>query len=337
MYINKLSDGSITLTAPVMIPGAKDCDYQHGEIPLTTEQISQFAKSYEKYQFIDHEHGLTRNGQKIGVPVNSFLLTEDTTMNTLDGSKTYPSGTWMMTSHLTDEAAIKNALSGGYTGYSVSVFNRERADKYLEALKHDESTPMPTACKTINSGGTALIKDINDPVVLSVSLVKSPCLHDSKFCELNEDEIMTEEVQSFKSKILEAMGMGEAAEVEALKSEVVSLESKIDEMQTAFEAALKAQSEAFEKMLSDALHPVAEKSEEEAPAEEEAPEEPVEETEETETTEEEVEEEATEVEDVAEKGESKAEPVHDNIVAEKSKTTNFYVALGRNYDGTRKL
>ena len=36
------------------------------------------------------------------------------------------------------------------------------------------------------------------------------------------------------------------------------------------------------------------------------------------------------------KGESKAEPVHDNIVAEK-KTQNIYEALGRNPDGTRKL
>ena len=336
MYINKLEDGSIELTAPVMIPGAKDCDWVNGEPPLTKEQISQFAKSYEKYQFIDHEHGLTRNGAKIGVPVNSFLLTDDTTMNTLDGSKTYPSGTWMMTSHLTDEAAIKNALSGGYTGYSVSVFSRDRADQYLEALKTDKDTPLPVACKTINSGGTALIKDITDPVVLSVSLVKSPCLHDSKFCELDGD-IMTDEV-SLKSKILDAMGMSEQAEVEALKSEVLSLEGKIDEMQTSFEAALKSMQESFEAKLTEALTSVsAEKSEE--VTEEEVEEEPVEEepveTEETET-EEEVEEEEAAEEPVAEKGESKAEPVHDNIVAEK-KSTNFYEALGRNYDGTRKL
>ena len=44
MYINKLDDGTITVTAPVMIPGAKDCDYKNGEPPLTQEQIQQFAK-----------------------------------------------------------------------------------------------------------------------------------------------------------------------------------------------------------------------------------------------------------------------------------------------------
>ena len=333
MYINQLSDGTIELTAPVMIPGAKDCDYTNGEPPLNKEQISQFAKTYEKYQFIDHEHGLTRNGKKIGIPVNSFLLTDDTTMNTLDGSKTYPSGTWMMTSHLTDEAAIKNALSGGYTGYSVSVFNRERADKYLEALKHDKDAPIPVACKTINSGGTALIKDIQDPVVLSVSLVKSPCLHDSKFCELDGD-IMTDEVKSMKSKILDAMGMSEQAEVEALKSEVVSLESKIDEMQNDFKEALKTMQEAFEAKLTEALTPVAEKNEEvteevEVEVEEEV--EPVAEKEEVAEAEEEI----VEEEPVAEKGESKAEPIHDNV-AEKTKRVNIYEFMGRNSDGTRR-
>lgn len=340
MYINKLSDGTIELTAPVMIPEAHDCDYQNGETPLTKEQIQKFAKTYEQYKFIDHEHGLTRNGKRIGEPVNSFLLTQDTTMNTQDGSHTYPEGTWMVTSHITDETAIQNALSGGYTGYSASVFTQSRADEYLAALKSNPDKELPCSCKDINSTGNSLIKDVPDPVVLSVSLVKSPCLHDSKFCELDGD-IMTDEV-SMKSKILEAIGMSEQAEVEALKSQVVSLESKIDEMQANFNEALKSMQEAFESSLKEALTPVAEKSEEEPEEEaEEVEEEQVEETtEETveEATEEEVEEEPEEeTEPAAEKGHSKSEPVHDNIEAQKSKPMNIYEALNRNPDGTRKL
>lgn len=341
MQLQKNNDGTLQVTAPVMIPGAKDCDYKNGEPPLTKEQIREFAASYEKYQFIDHEHGLTRNGQKIGVPVKSFLLNQDTNITLLDGStQTYPAGTWMMESLLTDESAVKSALDGEYTGYSVSVFSQDRADQYLEALKTDKDTPLPTACKNISSGGTALIKDVEDPVVLSVSLVKTPCLHDSKFCTL-EDEIMTEEVKSMKSKILEAMGMSEQAEVEALKTEVVDLKATIDEMKTEFAESLKSMQEAFETSLKEALTPVAEKSETEVEVTEEVEVEPVAEKEETEeATEEEVEEEAEEeteeVEPQAEKGESKAEPVHDNLVAEK-KSTNFYEALGRNYNGTRKL
>ena len=344
MYIDKQSDGTINLTAPVMIPGAKDCDYKNGEPPLTTEQIREFAKSYENYQFIDHEHGLTKNGVKIGTPVKSFLLSEATTMTTKDGAKTYPEGSWFITTHLTDEDAINTALEGGYTGYSASVFSKNRADEYLAALKNDKDTPLPTACKSISSGGTALIKDVPNPVVLSVSLVKTPCLHDSKFCELEDGEIMEEDVKSLKSRMLEAMGMSEQAEVEALKSEVVSLETKIDEMQSAFEAAINSLKEEFAKTLTEALTPVADGTEElveDANDEEaEVEEEPVAEKSEDDAIEEEVEEEAeeeSEEEPQAEKGESKAEPVHDNIQAEKKRVQNIYEALGRNPDGTRRL
>ena len=331
------SDGTVNLTAPVMIPGAKDCDWINGEPPLTVEQIREFAKSYEQYQFIDHEHGLTRDGNRIGVPVDSFLLTEDTTMTTLNGSmKSYPRGSWFVTSQLTDPNAIELALNGGYTGYSASVFTKSRANEYLNALKSDSSAPLPCSCKDVSSSGNSLIKDVPDPVVLSVSLVKSPCLHDSEFCEVNKGEIMEEDVKSLKSKVLSAMGMSEEAEVVALKSQVSSLEEKIATMETNFQTALKSMQEEFTKTLTEALTPVDETAMKSEEAEEPVEEEPVEveEEETTEEVEEEVEE-ATE-EPVAEKGESKAEPVHDNLQAEKAKKINIYEYMGRNADGTRK-
>ena len=336
--IKTLNDGTILLTAPVMIPGAKDCDYENGEEPLTRQQIREFAKSYEKYGFIDHEHGLTKDGTKIGEPVNSFLLTEDTTMTTMDGSmKSYPRGSWFVTSHITHPRAVELALGGGYTGYSASVFTRSRADEYLEALKSEPSTPMPCSCKDVSSSGNSLIRDVPDPVVLSVSLVKSPCLHDSRFCEVNKGEIMEnqEDVKSLKSKVLSAMGMSEEAEVVALKSEVSELKETIATMQTDFQTALKSMQEEFTKTLTEALHPV---ESEALKAKEDDEEDKAQEEDGTadEVAEEETEEEVETEEPVSEKGESKAEPVHDNLSAEKSKPVNIYEIMGRNADGTRK-
>lgn len=341
--IKTLTDGTIHLTAPVMIPGAKDCDWINGEPPLTSEQIQEFAKSYEKYRFIDHEHGLTKDGTRIGEPVDSFLLTEDTTMHLIDGSmKSYPRGSWFVTSHITNPEAVQLALGGGYTGYSASVFTKSRADEYLEALKSEPSTPMPCSCKDVSSSGNSLIRDVPDPVVLSVSLVKSPCLHDSLFCEVNGDIMENQEdVKSLKSKVLSAMGMSEEAEVVALKSEVEDLKATITTMQTDFQTALKSMQEEFTKTLTEALHPVEsealkakeeDEDEETKVKEEEDAEESADEVAEEEETEE---EEATE-EPVAEKGESKAEPVHDNLAAEKSKPVNIYEIMGKNPDGTRK-
>ena len=331
MYINKLDDGTINLTAPVLIPNARDCDYHNGETPLNKSQIRAFKESYDKYGFVDHEHGLTRDGRRIGEPSKSIILDQDTTFTLYDGTtQTYPNGTWLLTTHITDETAIVEASKGYYTGYSPSILSRANADKYLEALKANREC----ACKNqVSSMGNSLIKDVPDPVVLSVSLTKQPCLHESKFCELN-GEIMEEEI-SLKSKILTAMGMTEEAEVIAVKSQVTDLETKIDAMQNEFSEALKSMQEEFKQTLTEALKPVdevAEKSEDAEPTEEEpeveVEEEPVAEKEEV--TEEPVEE------VVAEKGESKAEPVHDHIeTAEKSKPVNIYKFLGRNPDGTR--
>ena len=330
-YINQLEDGSILLTAPVLIPGARDCDYAKGEIPLTTEQVKVFKESYDNYGFVDHEHGLTRDGRKIGEPHTSIILDHDTTFTLYDGTpKTYPTGTWMLTTHLTDDSAIEEAMKGYYTGYSPSILPKASADKYLAALKAGKEC----SCNKdmVNSSGNVLIKDVPDGVVLSVSLTRQPCLHESKFCEIDN----MEEELSLKSKILQAMGMSEEAEVIALKSEVSDLKGEIEAMKTAFEESLKSMQEEFKQTLTEALTPVeevevAEKAEEDESTEEEIVEEEVEETEEEAVEEEEVEEE------VVAKAESKAAPVHDNLQAEKSAPTNIYTALGRNPDGTRRL
>ena len=341
-FINTLDDGSILLTAPVLIPYAKDCDYENGETPLNESQIKAFKESYDKYGFVDHEHGLTKNGRKIGTPHNSIILDHDTTFTTIDGTTTsYPSGTWLLTTHITDDEAISEANKGYYTGYSPSILPRESADKYLAALKAGKEDEC--ACKNqISSMGNSLIKDVPDPVVLSVSLTRQPCLHESKFCTLESDNMEQEEM-SLKSKILTAMGMSEEAEVIALKSEVSELKAEIEGMKADFTEALKSMQEEFKQTLTEALTPVeevvAEKGETEATEEVEAEVEVEEEEEVAEKSEQEeiVEEEVVEEEPVAEKGESKAEPVHDNIEAQKAKPINIYKALGRNPDGTRKL
>jgi hypothetical protein len=346
-FIKTNDDGTIYLTAPVLIPYARDCDYENGETPLTESQVRAFKESYDNYGFVDHEHGLTRDGRKIGEPSKSILLDHDTTFTTFDGTETmYPGGTWLLTTHITDDEAISEAMKGYYTGYSPSILPRASADKYLEALKSGHGDEC--SCKNqISSMGNSLIKDVPDPVVLSVSLTRQPCLHESKFCKLSDTMENQEEV-SLKSKILTAMGMSEEAEVVALKSEVSELKGQIEEMRTTFEESLKSMQEEFKQTLTEALTPVdevAEKAsiepandavvEEEAEAIVEEAEEKEEEADVVEEKEEPVEEEVEEEPEKAEKGESKAEPVHDNI-AEKTETINIYKIMGRNADGTRR-
>lgn len=314
------NDETIYLTAPVMIPGAEDCDAVNGEPALTVDQIRAFKESYDQYGFVDSEHSLTRDGRKIGEPVESVLLSEPTSYETIDNDlREYPEGTWLLTTHIVDDEAISEAKKGYYTGYSPSILPRNRADEYYEALKSGEVQ--------LNSMGSALIKDVPDPVVLSVSLTHQPCLHESKFCKIRkENDNMKEEDISLKSKVLAAIGMSEEAEVVALKAEVSNLQEELEKMETGFQEALSSMQEEFKQTLNEALTPVSEvvanKSEEETAEEEEEP------------VEEEVEEEVGEV--AAEKGESKAEPVHDNIAEKASKPKSIYEVLGRNPNGTIK-
>jgi len=332
MYITKQSDGTIQLTAPVLIPDAHDCDFENGETPLNVEQVRAFKESYDKYGFVDHEHGLTRDGRRIGEPSQSIILDHDTTFTLYDGTTTvYPQGTWLLTTHITDEEAISEAMKGYYTGYSPSILPRTSADKYLEALK----TKGECSCKNVSSMGNSLIKDVPDPVVLSVSLTRQPCLHESKFCELNGDN-MEEEI-SLKSKILTAMGMTEEAEVIALKSEITTLKGEMEAMKQEFQEALKAQTEEFKQTLTEALKSVDEEEVVEEEAEPETTEEEVEvEVEEADETEEAEEVAEKSEETVVEHGESKQEPIHDNLQAEKSKPFNVYDYIGRNRNGTAK-
>ena len=122
-----------------MIPGMPDCDFNRGEPPLTVEQVHDFAQDYERYRLVDSEHEFTKTGRKRGYKKESHILESDKSFELFDGStQTYPKGTWMMTSHVTDPEAIDNAEKGLYTGYSPTVRSRRTADLYLEALKSEK-------------------------------------------------------------------------------------------------------------------------------------------------------------------------------------------------------
>lgn len=366
MYIQTKEDGSVNLTAAVMVPGVPDCDYKRGEPALSVEQIRNFAKSYEKYGYVDHEHELVRNGQRIGKPVKSEILDKDTELTLFDNSTiTYPKGTWLLTTNLTEEKAVNSALKGEYTGYSPSVKTRRLADLYVNAINKLDQSPhvclhalkseIEGANKAFSQSG--LIKNIVDPVVLSVSLVRKPCQTSSKFCKLKNNNTgesnMSDETINLKNRVLAAIGMSETAEVESLKSEISSVDKRVDGLESDFDTALKSMKADLEKTIVDTISEVlkevvadkAQKKDEEQEEEEE--EKPVQdknkeknqndENSEEEDEEEEEEEEETKPPKRKRKGKSKSGKNHNSTTsADKSQMLDTYAFLGRNPDGTRK-
>ena len=340
-HITREPDGSVILTAPVMVPGVPDCDFDRGEPPLTVEQIDYFAKSYENYRLNDSEHELEFNGRKIGKPLESFILDKDTIFTLMDGSlKTYPRGTWMLSTHITDPKAVETAVHGGYTGYSPTVKNREVADKLYAALKSQSITyaEFQGACKSHSQDG--LIKDVVDPVVLSVSLARKPCQTESKFCKHDILGDNMSEDNKIKAKVLAALGMTEEAEVSALKSQVDDLEDTMDEkfeaLENKFESSLKSMQDSFEETLTKALKEVgSSKSEEEEEEEEEENTPPA--GDDSHEEEEEGEEKPPEEPPKKKtKGASKSKPLHNTGDPEEKEEINTYKAMGRRPDGTAR-
>lgn len=230
------SENSIILTAPVMIPNRPDCDYTRGEKLFTAEEIKAFKEEFDDYGFVDKYHTIRSQGsadknELIGHALKSFLLTEPTDYMWNDGTvHTYPPGTWMLTSEITNPNAIKHVNEGLINGYSPSIFSRQQAEQIKAALKASE-------------GG--LVKDINDPVTALVSLVYKPCQQGNKFCKnINVGENMSnDKAQSKLNAIMNILG-GKDPEY-ALKEDLDALK---EEISSAFK------SDEFKGLLQDTVN-----------------------------------------------------------------------------------
>jgi len=230
------SDKAVYVTAPVLVPGEKDCDYCRGETPLSVKQVRDFAHSLSNYGFIEKDHDVLVTKQTVGKPVESYLTPIPVTLKAVDGSiNKYPVGTWFVKSKITDEATQERVLKGELNGYSITALPRDLADKYKDIL---ESSMKQSEGK--------LIKDLNDPVGFAISLVPVPCVGSAKICNVSkkgekmpEDEKLTEKgIMDIVKKSLKDFGFKPKEEPEYVTK---------DELESAF----KAHTEAIEEVLSE--------------------------------------------------------------------------------------
>lgn len=209
---------ALIITAPVLIPQYCDCEFTIGEEPLTAEKIRKFAKEYEEYKIVDLEHTYLTNHNTVGTPIKSEILTKPTPLTLMDGSvKTYPIGTWVIYLKITCPKTIQMIQNGELKGVSATTIERTAA----ENLKQPISTK--SQIKRI------LIKDIKDPVVVTISLTKKPCVRDAKFCKVNEnsdnmtannlEEQIDEQTKSFSNNLKEIFGISKKSDETGVSKE----------------------------------------------------------------------------------------------------------------------
>lgn len=222
-----------------MIPNTPDCDYPRGEKPFTIEEIQFFKESFQDYQIVDKNHQVFLNlgsAKQIGEPVDSFLLDEDTTYELIDGTmETYPKGTWMLTTDVTDPLTQQEIEKGILTGYSPSVHTQHIGELIKEAM-------------AVKASQGQLIHDIPNPNTITVSIVRKPCQNGSKQCKIGS-EVMSDDKKTL-NKIKDLLG-GDTKEY-ATKEDFDALVIELKENN----AAIKSLSEnmsGISKNIADAI------------------------------------------------------------------------------------
>ena len=330
------SRDSLLITAPVLIPGERDCEFDYGEEPLTEAQIRQIAHEYlSSYSLVDKNHEFFETREVIGVPVESYITNEPISLKWLDGTvREYPKGTWIATTRIDDEDEIEKALNGEYNGYSITTVSKKFADKQMQLPRR------------------VLMKDIKEPVGFTISLVRNPCVKGAKFCSLKEDpdgdavsenidDKLEEETKGFVQSIKGILGKDDRKDKKEEDEEIeIDIEAIVKEVTKDFmtngdfesfkEDLKKELNEKFETLGTEPFKAIKKSLEKEE-------EEEVEETGNEENDENDDEEEMDENEEVQEVQSSKSIPNHDikgNQNVAKTGAARVYEIMGRDNTGS---
>lgn len=130
------------------------------------------AHAYMKYQKVDKMHDFFYTNKEVGYPVENWLLREPMTMKNVRGETIeYPKGTWMASLKVTDDETWQKVQDGTYNGNSATYLSRKTAEKLNSAQK-----------------GRVLIKDLEEPIPYTISLVPEPCVHDAIFTSVKMND-----------------------------------------------------------------------------------------------------------------------------------------------------
>lgn len=181
-----------TVTGPILLPDTPDCDYPMGEELLTPEKISQLVNSFKEYNILDYEHQFTNPESShflhnIGRPARVFISDTPVTFTDMSDTQiTVPSGTAWLESIIDDETVEKEIDDKLIVAYSVTVAEREDADYFNGLYKMVNGSYKSDEARQRHNRITmkrTLITDIVDPAMLTVSVVKFPCVYKAKFCK----------------------------------------------------------------------------------------------------------------------------------------------------------
>ena len=275
---------------PIIVPDTPDCDYNDGEELLSYEKIEALRESFKDYNIIDYQHQFTDDRkpyfmQQIGEPVRLFYNDDPVEFEDVTGTMVeVPNKTLWLESDIWNEQVIKEIDDKEIVAYSITVAEKTDADQVMSiynklSTKHANKEQIDTIrLQEINdklSNKRTLIRDIQDPVLLTTSVVKFPCVNKARFCKntLNEVENMVDDtnnankedvnandtfINSLQSIITKYRNSNKKIDEEKVEETVVTdekVEKMINEHIGAIKEELKAEKEeiiaAVKALLSD--------------------------------------------------------------------------------------
>ena len=185
---------TLQVIGPILLPHTPDCDYQIGELPLSTEQVNNLAASFKQYNIIDYEHQFTNPDndyfmRNIGKPLRLFTVDKEVTFTDVSDTKiTVPKGTAWLESEINDPIIEKDIKDNIIVAYSVTVAEKEDAKYFMDLYNNINNTSSYKSNEIRNRHAKiiqkrTLIKDLNAPEMFTVSVVKFPCVYKAKFCK----------------------------------------------------------------------------------------------------------------------------------------------------------
>lgn len=187
-----------TVIGPILVPDTPDCDYNAGEELLSNKKIEHLKQTFKDYNIIDYQHQFTDEKQpyfmqNIGTPKRLWYNDKELSFEDVTGATvTVPPKTLWLESNITDERVVKEIDDKEIVAYSVTVSEKSDAEQVMQvynklctknANKQEIDLTQIVEIHNKISSKRTLIKDIQDPVLLTTSVVKFPCVNKAKFCK----------------------------------------------------------------------------------------------------------------------------------------------------------
>lgn len=199
------------VTGPVAIPNCPDCDFLRGEKMFTEDEIGYMMQVYDSnFKNADEMHIFGKTGETIGQSIKNWQLKEAKTLKNINSETvTLPKGTWMSTVKVTDDDTWSRIENGTLRGFSAHYMSKNDAEK-LQAVKR------------------TLVKDLTDPVPVSIAVVDRPCVFDAIFTSIKSEHAATKAGRSISNSTLDKINKA----YDTAKSSLDNLKSLINKAET---------------------------------------------------------------------------------------------------------